>query len=98
MSRGFSSATKSFTPMMIFFLFVHGHLITVRGLSDFALRIAALDSGDHATHGVDAVDIFPRAALDFVGERFEEIGAAERVNRVGNASFVSDDLLRAKSN
>src|SRR5229473_5424474 len=39
------------------FLFVYSHLVTIRSFGDFALRIAALNGGDHATHGVDALDI-----------------------------------------
>ena len=80
-----------------FFLFVHGYLVAVGGFRDFSLRIAALDGGDHATHGVDTIDVFPGTALDVVGERFDEVGAAERVNSIGDAGFVSDDLLRAQS-
>src|SRR5437870_487492 len=80
-----------------FFLFVHGHLVTVGGFGDFALRVAALDGRNHTAHGVDAVDIFPSAALDFVSESFDEIRAAERVDGIGDAGFVGDDLLRPKS-
>src|SRR5882762_5862013 len=79
-----------------FFFLVYGQLVTVRGFGDFALRIAALDGGDHAAHGVDAIDVFPGTALDFVGQSLDEVGAAERVDSIGDASFVGDDLLGAQ--
>src|SRR5229473_927866 len=79
-----------------FFFFIDGYLVTIGGFGDFALRVAALDGGNHAAHGVDAIDVFPCATLDFVGERFDKIRAAERVHRVGDAGFVGDDLLRAQ--
>jgi len=34
--------------------------------------------------------------LDFVGEGFDEVGAAEGIDGVGDAGFVGDDLLRAQ--
>ena len=71
-------------------------MIAVGGFRNFALRVAAFDGLDHAAHGVDLADVIPRAALDFVGERFDEIGAAERVNRVDHAGFVGNDLLGAQ--
>src|SRR4029077_2222327 len=68
-----------------FFLFVDSHLVAVGGFSYFALRVTSLDSSAHAAHRVDSVDVFPRATLDFVGERFDEVGAAEGVDGVGDA-------------
>ena len=41
-------------------------------------------------------NVIERAALDFVGQRFHEIGAAERVGGIRHAAFVRDDLLRAQ--
>ena len=41
-------------------------------------------------------NVIAGAALDFVGERFDEIRAAERIGGVGDAGFVRDDLLRAQ--
>src|SRR5208283_2917453 len=79
-----------------FFFFVHGHLIAVAGFGDFALGIAVFNGGDHAAHGIDAADVVPGGLLDFVGESFDEIRAAERINRVGDAGFVGYDLLRAQ--
>src|SRR5208337_4348590 len=79
-----------------FFFFIHGHLIAVAGFGDFALGVALFDGGDHATHGIDAADVVPGALLDFVGEGFEEIGAAKGIDGVGDAGFVGDDLLGAQ--
>src|SRR6266481_3999592 len=78
------------------FLFVYSHLVTVGGFGDFALRIAALNGGDHTAHGVDPVDVFPSAAFDFVGESFDEVGAPKRIDSIGHAGFMGDDLLRAE--
>ena len=78
------------------FFFFEGDLISIGSFGDFALRIAALDCGDHAAEGVDLFDVVPGAALDFVGQRFDEIGAAERIDGVCDAGFVGDDLLRAQ--
>jgi len=78
------------------FLFVHSHLVTVGGFGDFALRVAALDGGDHAAHAVDSRYVFPRATLDFVGESFDEVGATERIDSVGHAGFMGNDLLGAQ--
>ena len=41
-------------------------------------------------------NVFPGAALDFVGQRLDEIGAAERIDGVGDAGFVGEDLLRSQ--
>ena len=79
-----------------FFFLVERDLIAIGGFGDFALRVAALDRGDHAAEGVDLFDVVPGAALDFVGQRFDEVGAAERIDGVGDAGFVGDDLLGAQ--
>ena len=79
-----------------FFFFVESHLVTVGGFSDFALRIAALDGRDHSAHGINFLDVFPGAALDFVGQSLDKVGTAERIDCVGDAGFVGDDLLGAQ--
>src|SRR6267143_657251 len=80
------------------FLFVHSHLVTIGGFGDFPLRVAALDGRDHAAHGVDFLDVIPSATLDFIGESFDKVGAAERIDSVCDAGFVGDDLLGAQGN
>ncbi len=80
-----------------FFFFVDGHLIGVGGFGNFALRVTLFDGRDHAAHGVDSMDIVPCRFLDFVGEGFDEVRAAKRIDGIGYARFVSDDLLGAQS-
>jgi len=62
-------------------------LIAVGGFGNFALRVAAFDGGDHAAHGVDFVDVIPGAALDFIGESFNEVGAAEGIDSGSRRRF-----------
>jgi len=45
---------------------------------------------------VDLTNVIPGPAFDFVGQRFDEIGAAQWIRRVGHAGFVRDDLLGAQ--
>ena len=54
------------------------------------------DALDRAAELVDLVDQLLRARLDLVGERLDEVGAGERVDRVGGAGLVGEDLLRAQ--
>ena len=42
------------------------------------------------------LDQLPPAPLDLVGERLDQVGAGERVDRVGDARLVRDHLLRAQ--
>ncbi len=79
-----------------FFFFVDGHLIGVGGFGNFALRVALFNGSDHAAHGVDAMDIVPGRFFDFVGEGFDEIGAAERIDGIGYSGFCGNDLLGAE--
>jgi len=59
------------------FSFLSTASVAVGGFSDFALRIAAFDWRRPCAHACDAIDVFPCAALNFVGESFDEVGAAE---------------------
>ena len=45
---------------------------------------------------VDLLDQLRRPRLDLVGERLDEVGAGERVDGVGGAGLVGDDLLGAQ--
>src|SRR5208282_5742213 len=65
-------------------------------LGDLALRIASLDRFHHAAHLVDAPDIFHRLALDAIGERLDSVTAAEWIDRIRDAGFFRDYLLRAQ--
>ena len=71
-------------------------LVAERGVGDLALREAALDRRDHAPELVDPGEVLVGGALHLVGQRLDEVGAAERVDRVRDAGLVGDDLLRAE--
>ena len=70
--------------------------VLVGGRLDLVHLEAGLDRGDRATHLVDAVEVLPGLGLDLVGERLDEVRAAERVGGVDDARLVPDDLLRAQ--
>ena len=42
------------------------------------------------------LNVIPGAALDFIGERLDEVGPAERIGGAGDAAFMRQDLLRAQ--
>ena len=67
-----------------------------RRLLDLALDEALLDRSDGAAELVDPLDQLARALLELVGERLDEVGAAERVGGVGRAGLGREDLLRAQ--
>src|SRR5215212_2127296 len=54
------------------------------------------DRVDRAAELVDLRDQLAGALLDLARERLDEVGAGERVDRVGRARLVADDLLRAQ--
>jgi len=62
---------------------------------DLLLHEAALDGRDGSAHFVHPLDQLPCERLELVGQRLEEVGAAERVGRVGRAGLGREDLLRA---
>ncbi len=66
------------------------------GVCDLALRKACLDCGDHPAQLVDLVEVVVRRRFHLVGELLDEVGAAERVGRVGDAGLVGDYLLGAE--
>ena len=67
-----------------------------RRVGDLALRVVALDRLDHAAELVDLGEVGVGLLLHLVGQRLDEVGAAERVDGVGHAGLVGDDLLRAQ--
>ena len=71
-------------------------LVAVGGLLDLALDVALLDGAHAAAERVDLLDVLPRLALQLVGERLDVIRAGQRINRVGDAGLVGEDLLRAQ--
>jgi len=49
-----------------------------------------------SAHVVDLLDVVEGFGFDFVGEGFDEVGAAEGVGGSGDAGFVGEDLLGAE--
>ena len=66
----------------------------VGGLVNLALNPSALDGRQRAARRVDLGDERARAFLDSVGLTLDGPGASDRVDRVGDAGFRRDDLLR----
>src|SRR5207245_422812 len=73
-----------------------GPLIVVGRLLDFTLHESRFNGAEHSAQGVNLRDIGFRAALDFVGQGFDGVRAAERVHGVRDAAFARDNLLRAE--
>src|SRR6266436_3796814 len=80
---------------LIFFL--DGPLELVSGFLDFPLDEAYFNGAQHSSHRIHFFDVFESTLLDFVGERFDGVGARDRVDGVGDAGFVGKNLLRAQS-
>src|SRR5260370_524655 len=60
------------------------------------LRVAPLDRLDHATHLLDLAEVALEALLHATREGLQVVRARERVDRVGDAGLVRDDLLGAQ--
>ena len=73
-----------------------GALEPVGGFLDLTLDEAGFDRGDGAAELIDPFDQRPGVLLELGGERFEVVGAAERVGRVGRAGLVHQDLLSSQ--
>jgi hypothetical protein len=67
--------------------------VAKRGVLDLALDEALLHGRDRAAQLVDALDQLLAARLELVGERLDEVRAAERVGGVGDAGLIREDLL-----
>ena len=68
----------------------------VAGVGDLALREVLLDRFDHAAELVDPAEVVVGELLETVGQRLDEVRAAERVDRVRDPGLMGDDLLRAQ--
>ena len=79
---------------MIFSRALDRLLEAVGALGDFLLWIAALDRLHHAAHPIDRVEVRQRFLFEVVRQPLDEIRAAQRIDDVGHAGFVGDDLLR----
>ena len=73
---------------------VDAGLAACRGLLDPELRHAGLDGLRHPAERLDLLDQLPRVGREGVGERFDVVRAAERVDHVGDAGLLGDDQLR----
>jgi hypothetical protein len=66
------------------------------GFLDLVLCEALLDGRDGSAELVDLLDQLPGTLLELARQRFDEIGAAERVGGVRPTCLVSQDLLCAE--
>src|SRR5579885_3044666 len=73
-----------------------GLLILIGRLLNLAMHVADLDGVEHPAHRVNLLDVVERALLDLARQLLDGVGTRERVNRVGDARLVGDDLLRAE--
>src|SRR5262249_21110133 len=69
-------------------------LPAVGGLVALRLREPALDRSHRSAQRVDLDEVLLRSRLERVGQRLDEIRARERIDGVGDAGLVREDLLR----
>src|SRR5262245_11086383 len=74
----------------------HVLLVAVGRHVDLVLHVTRLDGGEHAAAPLDLFEIAARLGFQLVGEGFQEMRAAHRVDGQGHAALVRDYLLRAK--
>src|SRR5712691_1339014 len=79
-------------PLLVFDL----PLVAVRRIRNLLLEESLADRGDHPSEFLDAVEVAVRLLLEFVRESLEEVRAAERVDRVRDATLVGENLLGTK--
>ena len=75
---------------------VHLLLEAARRVGDLSLEVPRLDPRDDASQGVDLLEDRLRLLLHLVGQALHVVGAGERVDRVGHAGLVGEDLLGAE--
>ena len=73
-----------------------GLLVLVSGFLNFALRVAALDGGQRPAEIVNFLEVIFGLPLNFIGKLLNEIRTRQRVNAIGRAGFMGNDLLRAQ--
>src|SRR5438445_460741 len=73
-------------------------LILERRLLDLVLDEPLLDRRHRAAEPVHALDQLPRARLELLRQRLDEIGAAEWIGRVCTPRLVREQLLRPQRN
>jgi hypothetical protein len=69
-------------------------LIAIRGVRNLSLGEALLQCWHHPSQSIDPFEILEATALHSVGECLDEVAAPQRIDGVGHAALVSDDLLR----
>ena len=75
------------------FLRLDASLGPVGRLVDLVLVEAGLDRRDGTPHRIDLLDDLDRQPFEFIGEVLDRVGAGQRVDEVGDARLVGDDLL-----
>src|SRR5438876_8121720 len=68
-------------------------LIPICGVGDLLLEEPFPDRGDHAAELLNPIEVSVGLILQLVREGFEEVGPAERIDRVRDAALVGEDLL-----
>src|SRR5690606_5084332 len=71
-------------------------LLALRAPGDLPLEVAQLDAAHDAADAVHLGEDVLDLALEAVGERLDVVGSGERVDRVGHARLVREDLLGAE--
>src|SRR2546428_11495077 len=73
-------------------------LVSIRGVRDFLLEEPLPNRGDHAPEFGNPVEVAVCFRLQLVRQRFEEVGAAKRVDRVGHPALMRENLLGPQRN
>src|SRR2546428_373031 len=73
-------------------------LVPIRGVRDFLLEEPFPNRGDHAPEFRNPVEVAVCFRLQLVRQRFEEVGAAERVDRIGHPALMRENLLGPQRN
>ena len=56
-----------------------------RSVGDLLLEVTGLNRGNHAAQRIDLLEVLVDLALEIVRQLLDEVGAAQRVNRVDRA-------------
>src|SRR5215510_7650905 len=101
--HAFIETEELYWPLLRHHVLVHTHhhlapaivheLVSVRGVRDLLLRIAAVDGADDAAHVVDGLDVGHGPLFHLVSEALEEVRAAHGIDGERSARLLRDDLL-----
>ncbi len=95
-ARPIAPDANSLTPTMTWRPRFDVLLKTICAFGNFALRISALDRGNHAAHAVNGAEVMLGILFQTAGQMLDEVRAAERIDRPGHAGLVREDLLCAQ--